>query len=197
MNSLEVIILTSISLLAIFAVVPVVVDQIFYYQAMVETRSFVAFFNAVADSLESDMGSAFAQRYLKFPQLLHGSFEHARSELMRCGHAVVYNTTLIYRSRYISAFGLYRGIEWSRVVNAPDSPIAVAGWGPLVSMAPRIVRYGDVAVVYNITYHVGKTVSGTALYYVVTAPRQFAAAECNLNVGVQRVIVVNVRLELR
>lgn len=67
MASLELLVITSFALVAIFAVVPVVLQQIYQYQALAEARAGLAFLNALADSVESDMGAAYAQKVLNLP----------------------------------------------------------------------------------------------------------------------------------
>ena len=201
MQSLELLIITSFALVAIFAVVPVILQQIYYYQALVEMRSASAFFNLVADSLESDMGAAFAQRVINLPSLRFGSLKYSVAQMGICGGAAVFNTTFVYESQYLSAFGMLRGVNWGKVVYAPDTPIAVRGWGTSLSMAPRVVKYGDIAVVLNITYTAAQRASGVALYYNITAPVAYNAGDCALAgvdlSGVSKVLVVPVRLELR
>lgn len=197
MHSLEVLVITVFALVAIFAAVPVVVQQIYYFQSLVETRAVVAFFNVVADSVESDLGASYVQRAVAMPFLRFGSFTYLTSVVGRCGGKPIYNTTFVYESSYLSVFGFFRGVSWGAVVDAPDSPIAVRGWGTAVSMVPRVVRYGGVAVVFNMTYVAAR--GGNALYYRVYAPKSFSVGECTLGVGggVERVLVVDVVFELR
>jgi len=196
MQALETLIITSFALLAIFAAVPVVLQQIYYYQGVAETRAVTAFFNSLADSLESDMGAAFAQRVLRVPDLRFGSLTYIVGQIGTCGGKPVYNTTFIYESPYLSAFGMYRGVSWGRVVEAPDSPIAVRGWGTTVSMVPRVVKYGNIAVVYNITYTAAQGATGAFVYYNLTSPVRCDPSGLSLQ-GVSDVLVINVRIEMR
>ena len=196
MQALETLVITSFALLAIFAAVPVVLQQIYYYQGIAETRAVTAFLNSLADSLESDMGAAFAQRVLRVPDLRFGSLTYIVGQIGTCGGKPVYNTTFVYKSPYLSAFGMYRGVSWGRVVEAPDSPIAVRGWGTTISMVPRVVKYGNIAVVYNITYTAAQGATGAFIYYNLTSPVRCNPSGFSLQ-GVSDVLVINVRIEMR
>lgn len=200
MNSLEVLVITSFALLAIFAAVPVVFQQIYQYQALVEGRALLAFFSTFADVLESDMGASYAQRVVQLPGMKFGSLNYVVREVMRCGGAPVYNTTFIYTSQYFTFFGMYRGTKWGAVVDAPEPVVAIWGWGTSVSLAPRIVRYGSIAVVFNITYSVSPGATGIAMFYNVTSPVVYSVDQCSgvfLPGSVESVVVVPVRVELR
>ncbi|ABL88331.1 conserved hypothetical protein [Pyrobaculum islandicum DSM 4184] len=198
MTSLELLIITAFALLAIFAAVPIVLQQIYQYQALVEARAALAFLNVLADGIESDMGAAYAQKVLNLPTLRFGGLDYRVAVVGTCGGAPVYNTTLIYRSQYLSLFGQFRGTVWGRVVDAPEPPLAVYGWGTSASLTPRVVRYGRVAVVLNITYTASPSASGAGVYYEVKAPRVYSVDQCTIGVqGVDSVVVVPVRVELR
>jgi len=201
MQALETLVITSFALLAIFAAVPVVLQQIYYYQGVAETRAVTAFFNSLADSLESDMGAAFAQRILRVPDLRFGSLKYINETLGTCNGKRIFNTTFVYESPYLSAFGMYRGADWNLTVRAPDSPIAVRGWGTIVSMAPRVAKYGNIAVVYNITYTAARGATGAFIYYNLTSPIRCDPSGLSLQdvslEDVSDVLVINVRIELR
>jgi hypothetical protein len=203
--SLEVLTITAIALLVIFAAVPVVVQQIYQYQALVEARAAAALFSALADSIESDMGAAYAQRILNVPALRFGGLEYITVAVGRCGGAPVYNTTLVYRSQYLALFGQLRGTRWARLVRAPESPLAVAAWGAEISLAPRAVNYGGVVVLLNMTYSAGgeeaRRATGAGIYYEVQAPASYRADQCELQgidlSGASAVVVIPVALEPR
>jgi hypothetical protein len=131
MTSLELLIITAFALLAIFAAVPIVIQQIYQYQALAEARAGLAFLIVLADGVESDMGAAYAQKILNLPTLRFGGLDFSTAEAGRCGGEPVYNTTLIYRSQYLSLFGQFRGTRWAGFVEAPEPPLAVYGWGHL------------------------------------------------------------------
>jgi hypothetical protein len=203
MTSLELLILTVFALLAIFAVVPVVLQQIYQYQALAEARAALAFLNVLADSVESDMGAAYAQKVLNLPTLRFGGLDFSTREVGRCDNMPVYNTTLIYRSEYLSLYGQFRGTRWAPLVEAPEPPLAIYGWGTSASLAPRLVKYGRVVVVLNATYTAAPGATGVGMYYEVQAPRTYkvSQSQCTFSgldlTGVEDVVVIPVRLELR
>jgi len=198
MTSLETLILTAFVLIAIFAAVPAIMWQIYQYQALAEARAAVAFLNVLADSIESDMGAAYAQKIVNMPQLRFGELTYSTTTLGQCNGAPVYNTTLTYKSPYLYLFGLYRGTRWRSLVDAPEPPIAINGWGTSVSLAPRIVRYGNIAVVLNITYTASQGALGVGIYYAVYSPKTYSADQCNFNTGdTSTVVVIPVVIELR
>jgi len=144
------------------------------------------------------MGAAFAQRILRVPDLRFGSLKYNRTQIGICNNddkRPIYNTTFIYESPYLSAFGMYRGVSWGRVVEAPDSPIAVRGWCTTVSMVPRVVKYGNIAVVCNITYTAARGATGAFVYYNLTSPVRCDPSGLSLQ-GVNDVLVINVRIEM-
>jgi len=201
MTSLELLIITAFALLAIFAAVPLVVQQIYQYQALAEARAGLAFLNVLADGLESDMGAAYAQKVLNLPSFRFGGLDFSTAEVGRCGGEPVYNTTLMYRSQHLSLFGQFRGTRWARLVEAPEPPLAIYGWGTYASMAVRLVKYGAVVVVLNVTYRAAPGAMGVGMYYEVRAPRTYGVDQCvfpgvDLS-GVEAVVVMPVRLELR
>ncbi len=201
MTSLELLILTVFALLAIFAVVPVVLQQIYQYQALAEARAALAFLNVLADGVESDMGAAYAQKVLNLPTLRFGGLDFSTREVGSCGNAPVYNTTLIYRSEYLSLYGQFRGTRWAPLVEAPEPPLAIYGWGTYVSLAPRLVKYGRVVVVLSVTYTAASGATGVGMYYEVQAPRTFDVSQCTFPgfdlADVEAVVVIPVELELR
>lgn len=202
MNSLEVLIITSFAFLAIFAVMPVVFQQIYYYQALVESRAVLAFFNSIADALESDLGAGYAQRVLYIPGTKFGSISYSVNAVMYCNGNPVYNTTFVYKSQYLSLFGMYRGTTWGALVNAPEPVMAIHGWGTSVSLTPRMVKYGSIIVVFNVTYSVLSGATGSAFFYNVSSPSVYPVEECSvvgitLPQDVDTVVVVPVRLQLR
>jgi hypothetical protein len=201
MTSLELLILTVFALLAIFAVVPVVLQQIYQYQALAEARAALAFLSVLADSVESDMGAAYAQKILNLPTLRFGGLDFFTQVVGRCGGDPVYNTTLIYMSQYFSLFGQFRGTQWAPLVEAPEPPLAVYGWGTSVSLVPRLVKYGRVVVVFNVTYTAASDATGVGMYYKVEAPVAYKVSQCTFPgldlTGVEDVVVIPVKLELR
>jgi len=201
MTSLELLIITAFALLAIFAAVPIVIQQIYQYQALAEARAGLAFLNVLADGVESDMGAAYAQKILNLPTFRFGGLDFSIVEVGRCGGEPVYNTTLIYRSQYLSLFGQFRGTRWAGFVEAPEPPLAVYGWGTYASLAPRLVKYGRVVVVLNVTYTAAPGATGAGMYYEVRAPRTYSVSQCGFSgvdlSGVDAVAVIPVRLELR
>jgi len=201
MTSLELLILTAFALLAIFAVVPVVLQQIYQYQALAEARAALAFLNVLADSVESDMGAAHAQKVLNLPTLRFGGLDFSTREVGRCGDMQVYNTTLIYRSEYLSLFGQFRGTRWAPLVEAPEPPLAIYGWGTSASLVPRLVKYGRVVVVLSVTYTAASDATGVGMYYEVQAPRTYDVSQCMFSgldlADVEAVVVIPVSLELR
>jgi len=201
MTSLELLILTVFALLAIFAVVPVVLQQIYQYQALAEARAGLAFLNVLADGVESDMGAAYAQKVLNLPTLRFGGLDFSTREVGRCGDMQVYNTTLIYRSEYLSLYGQFRGTRWASLVEAPEPPLAIYGWGTSASLAPRLVKYGSIVVVLDVTYTAALGATGVGMYYEVQAPRTYDVSQCTFPglglTGVETVVVIPVRLELR
>ena len=203
MTSLELLILTAFALLAIFAVVPVVLQQIYQYQALAEARAGLAFLNVLADGVESDMGAAYAQKVLNLPTFRFGGLDFSTREVGRCGDDPVYNTTLIYRSEYLSLYGQFRGTRWASLVEAPEPPLAIYGWGTSASLAPRLVKYGRVVVVLNVTYTAASDATGVGMYYKVQTPRTYDVSQspCTFSgldlADVVDVVVIPVRLELR
>jgi hypothetical protein len=199
--SLELLIITSLALVAIFAAVPMVLEQIYQYQALAEARAALAFLNVLADGLESDMGAAYAQKVLNLPTLRFGGLDFSTREVGRCGDMQVYNTTLIYRSQYLSLYGQFRGTRWAPLVEAPEPPLAVYGWGTSASLVPRLVKYGSVVVVLNVTYTAASDATGVGMYYEVRAPVTYDVSQCTFPgldmADVDDVIVIPVRLELR
>jgi hypothetical protein len=200
-TSLEFLIITSFALVAIFAVVPVVLEQIYQYQALAEAQAALAFLNVLADGLESDMGAAYAQKVLNLPTLRFGGLDFSTQVVGSCGGYPVYNTTLIYISRYFSLFGQVRGTRWAPLVEAPEPPLAVYGWGTSASLVPRLVKYGSVVVVLNVTYTAAPGATGVGMYYEVRAPVTYDVSQCTFPgldmADVDDVIVIPVRLELR
>jgi len=201
MASLELLVITSFALVAIFAVVPVVLQQIYQYQALAEARTGLAFLNALADSVESDMGAAYAQKVLNLPTLRFGGLDFSTRVVGSCGNAPVYNTTLIYRSQYLSLYGQFRGTRWGPLVEAPEPPLAIYGWGTSASLAPRLVKYGKFVVVLNVTYTAALGATGVGMYYEVRAPKTYNVTQCTFPgldlADVKAVVVVPVMLELR
>jgi hypothetical protein len=203
MASLELLVITSFALVAIFAVVPVVLQQIYQYQALAEARAGLAFLNVLADGVESDMGAAYAQKVLNLPTFRLGGLDFSTRVVGRCGDDLVYNTTLIYRSQYLSLFGQFRGTRWAPLVEAPEPPLAIYGWGTSASLVPRLVKYGSVVVVLNVTYTAAPGATGVGMYYEVQAPRKYdmSQSQCTLPgldlADVEAVVVIPVRLKLR
>jgi hypothetical protein len=199
--SLELLIITSLALVAIFAAVPMVLEQIYQYQALAEAQAALAFLNVLADGVESDMGAAYAQKILNLPTLRFGGLGFSTREVGRCGDMPVYNTTLIYRSQYFSLFGQFRGTRWAPLVEAPEPPLAIYGWGTSASLVPRLVKYGRVVVVFNVTYTAAPGATGVGMYYKVEAPRTYDVSQCTFPglymADVDAVVVIPVRLELR
>jgi hypothetical protein len=201
--SLELLVITSFALVAIFAVVPVVLQQIYQYQALAEARAALAFLNVLADGVESDMGAAYAQRVLNLPTLRFGGLDFSTREVGRCGDDPVYNTTLIYGSQYLSLYGQFRGTRWAPLVEAPEPPLAIYGWGTSASLAPRLVKYGSVVVVLSVTYTAASGATGVGMYYEVQAPRTYdvSQSQCTFPgldlAEVDAVVVIPVRLQLR
>jgi hypothetical protein len=199
--SLELLIITSLALVAIFAAVPMVLEQIYQYQALAEAQAALAFLNVLADGLESDMGAAYAQKVLNLPTLRFGGLDFSTREVGSCGGMSVYNTTLIYRSQYFSVFGQFRGTQWAPLVEAPEPPLAIYGWGTSASLVPRLVKYGRVVVVFNVTYTAAPGATGVGMYYKVEAPRTYDVSQCTFPgldlADVDAVVVIPVRLELR
>jgi len=205
-TSLELLIITSFALVAIFAAVPMVLQQIYQYQALAEARAALAFLNVLADGVESDVGAAYAQKVLNLPALRFGGLDFSTREIGRCGGAPIYNTTLIYRSQYLSLFGQFRGTRWAPLVEAPEPLLAIYGWGTSASLVPRLVKYGSVVVVLNVTYTAAPGATGVGMYYKVQVPRtydmsQSSQPQCTFPgldlTGVETVVVIPVRLELR
>lgn len=190
MTSLETLIITVFALIAIFAITPAVMWQIYFYQAEVEARTVTAFFVSLADAVESDLGSAYAQKALSLPTLRFGSLTYKTEVVAVCGGAPVYNTTFVYTSPVASTYGIFRGIKWAPFVEAPDSPLAVAGFGTEVVLTPRAVKYGDIILLLNITYSAYG--GGSAVVYKVYMPKFYDS--CTIG---QRVVVVPVEVELR
>ncbi len=208
MTSLGLLILTAFALLAIFAVVPVVLQQIYQYQALAEARAGLAFLNALADGVESDMGAAYAQKVLNLPTFRLGGLDFSTQVVGRCGDMPVHNTTLIYKSQYLSLFGQFRGTQWAPLVEAPEPPLAIYGWGTSASLAPRLVKYGSVVVVLSVTYTAASSATGVGMYYKVQAPRMYdmsmydmSQSQCTFPgldlADVEAVVVIPVSLELR
>ena len=199
--SLELLIITSLALVAIFAAVPMVLEQIYQYQALAEARAALAFLNVLADGVESDMGAAYAQKILNLPTLRFGGLDFSTWEVGRCGGAPIYNTTLIYMSQYFSLFGQFRGTQWAPLVEAPEPPLAIYGWGTSASLAPRLVKYGSVVIVLNVTYTAALGATGVGMYYEVRAPVTYDVSQCTFPgldlADVDDVVVIPVRLELR
>ena len=203
MTSLELLILTAFALLAIFAVVPVVLQQIYQYQALAEARAALAFLNVLADGVESDMGAAYAQKVLNLPTLRFGGLDFSTREVGRCDNDPVYNTTLIYRSEYLSLYGQFRGTQWAPLVEAPEPPLAIYGWGTSASLVPRLVKYGRVVVVLSVTYTAASGATGVGMYYEVQAPKTYdmSQSQCTFPgldlAEVDAVVVIPVSLQLR
>jgi hypothetical protein len=201
MTSLELLILTVFALLAIFAVVPVVLQQIYQYQAMAEARAALAFLNVLADGVESDMGVAYAQKVLNLPTFRFGGLDFSTRVVGRCGDMQVYNTTLIYKSEYLSLYCQFRGTRWAPLVEAPEPPLAIYGWGTSASLAPRLVKYGSVVVVLSVTYTAAPGATGVGMYYEVRAPVTYDVSQCTFPgldlADVEDVVVIPVRLVLR
>ncbi len=199
--SLELLVITSFALVAIFAVVPVVLQQIYQYQALAEARAALAFLNVLADGVESDMGAAYAQKVLNLPTLRFGGLDFSTQEVGRCGDMQVYNTTLIYRSEYLSLYGQFRGTRWASLVEAPEPPLAIYGWGTSASLVPRLVKYGNVVVVFSVTYTAASGATGVGMYYEVQAPRTYDVSQCTFPgldlTDVDAVVVIPVSLQLR
>jgi len=201
MASLEFLVITVFALVAIFVAAPIVLQQIYQYQALAEARAGLAFLNVLADGVESDMGAAYAQKVLNLPALRFGGLDFSTRVVGSCGNAPVYNTTLIYRSQYLSLYGQFRGTQWGPLVEAPEPPLAIYGWGTSASLAPRLVKYGKLVVVLNITYTAAPGATGVGMYYEVQAPVTYNATQCkfpSLNLAnAEAVVVIPVRLELR
>jgi hypothetical protein len=201
MTSLELLILTAFALLAIFAAVPMVLQQIYQYQALAEARAGLAFLNVLADGVESDMGAAHAQKILNLPTFRLGGLDFTTRVVGSCGDDPIYNTTLIYRSQYLSLFGEFRGTRWAPLVEVPEPPLAIYGWGTSASLVPRLVKYGKFVVVLNVTYTAASGATGVGMYYEVRAPRTYDKSQCTFPgldmADVDDVVVIPVRLELR
>ncbi len=201
MTSLGLLILTAFALLAIFAVVPVVLQQIYQYQALAEARAGLAFLNALADGVESDMGAAYAQRVLNLPTFRLGGLDFSTQVVGRCGDMPVYNTTLIYKSQYLSLFGQFRGTLWAPLVEAPEPPLAIYGWGTSDLLVSRLVKYGSVVVVLSVAHTAAPGATGVGMYYELQAPRTYKVSQCTFSgldlADVDDVVVIPVRLELR
>jgi hypothetical protein len=199
--SLELLVITSFALVAIFAVVPVVLQQIYQYQALAEARAALAFLNVLADGVESDVGAAYAQKVLNLPTLRFGGLDFSTQVVGSCDNMPVFNTTLIYRSQYLSLYGQFRGTRWAPLVEAPEPPLAIYGWGTSASLVPRLVKYGRVVVVLNVTYTAAPGATGVGMYYKVRAPATYNVTQCTFPgldlAGVETVVMIPVRLELR
>lgn len=86
-------------------------------------------------------------------------------------------------------------------MEAPEPLLAIYGWGTSVSLVPRLVKYGSVVVVFNVTYRAAPDATGIGMYYEVRAPVTYEVSQCTFPgldlTGVDTVVVIPVRLELR
>jgi len=227
MTSLEVLLLTAISLVIVFAALPYVISTLYASMAPLEYRNAAAYILAFADSLEADFGMVGARKYFPLPNFVYGSFGAVNRTYvfeLYCGGVKVpgysswrtfeiwYNSTyLVDRSR------MYRGINTGLVTFVNDTLIAVNATPPgKLRLYPRVFlvysgRDGSDAYIYIISSRVYVRGQSYLTYFVSGAP-SIQSFDCNskltIRVGnsnyalsgtVGKVYVVNqtVAIELR
>ena len=108
MQSLELVVLVSFSLLIVFAAVPYIWQLASVSMAQWEARQMLTFMTSFADSLESDFGMPGTFRSYYFPNLVHGVFSVRRYTIditcVSTGRSLppVYSLFVMYNSSYIT-----------------------------------------------------------------------------------------------
>ncbi len=119
MTSLEVLVLTVIALLVIFAALPYVVNTLYASMAPLEYRNALNFVLLLADSMEADFGMSGSRKYFNLPSFYYGKFGVLNATYgitLRCGvnnynlkwraFNVWYNSTYL-----VDVYRQYRGVQ--------------------------------------------------------------------------------------
>ncbi|ACB39074.1 hypothetical protein [Pyrobaculum neutrophilum] len=173
MQSLELLVLVSFSLLIVFAAVPYIWQLASATMAQWEARQFVTFMSTLADSMESDFGMAGVVRSYYMPSLVFGAFS-VRSYPMylvcqSTGAGVTFNSLYIwYNSSYI--LGGAKPVRGERSVapaplGQPLVAVNATGMGYVLFTGPVYVP-GQSTVLYVVNATVSP-LSGYAITYRV------------------------------
>lgn len=152
MTSLEVLVLTVIALLIIFAALPYVINLLYASMAPLEYRNALNFILLVADSTEADFGMSGSRKYFPLPNFYYGKFGVLNATYavrLQCGSdvnlkwrafGVWYNST-----HFVDVSRLYRGVRGGLLSKPGDTLFAVNSTPPgNVWMYPRVfVVKGD------------------------------------------------------
>lgn len=146
MTSLEVLVLTAIALLVIFAALPYVVNTLYASMAPLEYRNALNYVLLVADSMEADFGMSGSRKYFALPSFYYGRFGVVNSTYvlrLRCGGDVVVtwrSFSVWYNSTYLVDVGrLYRGMSGGLLASPGDTLFAVNSTRPgNVRLYPRV-----------------------------------------------------------
>jgi len=139
MTSLEVLLLTAISLIIIFAALPYVISTLYASMVPLEYRNAVAYVLAFADGLEADFGMAGSRKYFPLPNFVYGSFggvNRTYALTIRCGGAPLYDggwnvVEVWYNSTYlVDGPRLYRGVDGGLIAFVGDTMVAVNATPP-------------------------------------------------------------------
>ena len=147
MTSIEVLLLTAVALIIIFAALPYVVNMLYSSMAPLEYRTAVSYILSFADSLEADFGMAGSVKYFPLPKFVLGSFGVVNKTYqltIECGPStqrfVWSSFNIWYNSTYFVDVGkLYRGVSSSLFANPGDTLIVVNSTRPgRLRMYPRL-----------------------------------------------------------
>jgi len=139
MTSLEVLLLTAISLIIVFAALPYVISTLYASMAPLEYRNAVAYVLAFADGLEADFGMVGSQKYFPLPNFVYGSFggvNRTYALAIRCGGTPLYDggwnvVEVWYNSTYlVDGPRLYRGVDGGLIAFVGDTMVAVNATPP-------------------------------------------------------------------
>ena len=191
MTSLEVLLLTAISLIIIFAALPYVISTLYASMAPLEYRNAVAYVLAFADGLEADFGMAGSRKYFPLPNFVYGSFgavNRTYTLIIRCGSTSLnrygdrWNVVEVwYNSTYlVDGPRLYRGVDGGLIAFVGDTMVAVNATPPgrlKLYFRPFVVNGTDEVYIYFVSsrfyargrYYLTYEVSGTL---TVDGPRQ-------------------------
>ncbi|MFN3804764.1 MAG: hypothetical protein ACK4SY_06885 [Pyrobaculum sp.] len=167
MTSLEVLVLTAIALLVVFAALPYVVNMLYASMAPLEYRNALNYILLLADSMEADFGMSGSRKYFALPSFYYGRFGVVNSTYrvkLWCGGDVVLawrSFSVWYNSTYLVDVGrLYRGMGGGLFAEPGDTLFAVNSTQPgNIRLYPRlfVVRGEGESYIYliNATVRLG------------------------------------------
>ena len=188
MTSLEVLLLTAISLIIMFAALPYVISTLYASMAPLEYRNAVAYVLAFADGLEADFGMAGSRKYFPLPNFVYGSFggvNRTYAIAILCGGTPIsgysrWNVVEVwYNSTYlVDGPRLYRGVDGGLIALVGDTMVAVNATPPgrlKLYFRPFVVNGTEEVYIYFVssrfyargryylTYEVGGTLAVESL----------------------------------